>query len=66
MKFVDDKIKALKVYLMPFVEKKNTKEIGNIMFDWDNLKVEINSFLKNEEDYISILGKVFSETIKNE
>ena len=66
-KFVDDKIKALKVYLMPFVEKKkNTKEIGNIMFDWDNLKVEINSFLKNEEDYISILGKVFSETIKNE
>ena len=36
------------------------------MFGWDNLKVEINSFLKNEEDYISILGKVFSRTIKNE
>ena len=27
MKFVDDKIKALKVYLMPFVEKKKFKKL---------------------------------------
>ena len=36
------------------------------MFEWDRLKVEINSFSKNEKDYLSIWRKVFSSTIKNE
>ena len=50
---------------MPLLEK-NSCEIGSIMFEWDHLKVEINSFLKNEKDYLSIQKKVFSSTIKNE
>ena len=36
------------------------------MFEWDRLKVEINSFSKNEKDYLNIWRKVFSSTIKNE
>ena len=36
------------------------------MFEWDCLKVEINSFSKNEKDYLSIWRKVFLSTIKNE
>ena len=36
------------------------------MFAWNPLKVEINSFLKNEKDYLSIWRKVFSCKIQNE
>ena len=36
------------------------------MFEWDRLKVELNSFSKNEKDYWIIWRKVFSSTIKNE
>ena len=36
------------------------------MFEWDRLKVEINSISKNEKDYLNIWRKVFSSTIKNE
>ena len=36
------------------------------MFEWDRLKVEINSFWKNEKDYLSIWRKVISSTFKNE
>ena len=36
------------------------------MFEWDCLKVEINSFSKNEKYYISIWRKIFPSTIKNE
>ena len=49
---------------MPLLEK-NYYEIGSIMFEWDCLKVQLNSFLKNEEDYLSILKKIFSSKIKN-
>ena len=55
MSFQDDEIETLKVHLIQLHEK-NSCEIGSIMFDC--LKVEINSFLKNE--------KVFSSKIKNE
>ena len=57
MSFQDDEIETLKVHLIQLHEK-NYCEIGSIMFERDCLKVEINSFLKNE--------KVFSSKIKNE
>ena len=36
------------------------------MFEWGDLKVEINLFSKNMEDYLKIWRKVFSSLIKNE
>ena len=65
MSFGDDEIKTLKVHLMPLLEKKCC-EIGSITFEWDCLKVEINSFMKNKKYYFSIWRKVFSSIIKNE
>ena len=65
MSFRDDEIKILKVHLMPLLGKYSC-EIGRIMFECDRLKVEINSFLKNEKDYLSIWRKVFLSTIKIE
>ena len=48
MSFGDDVIETVKVHLMPLLEK-NSCEIGSIMLEWDRLKVEINSFLKNKK-----------------
>ena len=45
---------------------KNSCEIGSIMFEWTCLKVETNSFSKKKKDYLSILRKVYSSTVKNE
>ena len=50
---------------MPLLEK-NSYEIWSIIFERGCLKVEINSFLKNKKDYLSIWRKVFWSTIKNE
>ena len=36
------------------------------MFEWTCLKVETNSFSKKKKDYLSILRKVYSSTVKNE
>ena len=38
MNFGVDKIEALKVHLMPLLEK-NSSKIGSITFAWDSLKV---------------------------
>ena len=64
MSFGDDEIKTLKAHLLSLLEK-NSCEIGSIMFEWDHLKVEINSFSKNEKDYLSIWRKAFSSAVKN-
>ena len=36
------------------------------MFEWGDLKVEINLFSKNMEDYLNIWRNVFFSLIKNE
>ena len=65
MSFGDDEIEALKLYLMLLLEK-NLCKIESVMFEWGDLKVEINFFSKNMEDYLNICRKVFLSLIKNE